>query len=533
MDLSKNNLKKLLWITPAIAAFLIALIPTLQYQWPLSWDIINHVLYAKIYAQYGLTLTNPFLNAPYGQKIGYPPLFDLLLAGLGTVSGVDYFQVARFLQPLMAISVVLSVSYVGKRFYGAVAGAGAGFLMLSSYLMGRLILSIPENLALIFLPLAVYLYYRSLQDKRLRTAFFSGILLFIIISTHQAAALCLLLIISSITLFEILYHQKLGVLKNYATFYGFSAIIMAFGFVTILILSPQILQEILNQGFSSATGMATSLSQTRALSIGGYMRNIGPIVLMFSLLGIIMALKKRSRKNNVVLVWILTMFLLSNAYWFGVNVITYRVLIYLLIPLSIIGGFGLSYLHQKLKDYEQLSSKEFRTAFLVAMFALSIFSGVLNVENPKIAQFKVKNQFEEIKIGPPSDSELDLARWFQENGNRSRSLVISNLFTGTFLAAETGMPLHYNFELYSIKNGTDANIAAMKKEGIGYIIYDKRLVLSPPDNSLYILRVDSEFYPMYYLSQDIRSHIQDIKPNYTRIVYENQDFIVLQIIFPD
>ncbi len=64
------------------------------------------------------------------------------------------------------------------------------------------------------------------------------------------------------------------------------------------------------------------------------------MVLIFAVIGVVFAIKKMQKKNIYIIVWIVTMFLLSEAYWFGINVISYRVLIYLLIPLSILGGFG-------------------------------------------------------------------------------------------------------------------------------------------------------------------------------------------------
>ena len=128
--LNKNRLKNLIWIIPAIIAFLIALIPTLKYQWPLSWDIIYHIQYAQIYAKYGFVLTDPLLDSPVGQKIGYPPLFHLLLAYLGLITKVDLFQIARSMQPFLAMFIVLSVTYVGKKLYGTIAGISAGFLLI-------------------------------------------------------------------------------------------------------------------------------------------------------------------------------------------------------------------------------------------------------------------------------------------------------------------------------------------------------------------------------------------------------------------
>ena len=51
-----EEFKKFLWIVPAVIAFLIALIPTLTYQWPLTIDIYYHIHIAQVYGQYGLTL---------------------------------------------------------------------------------------------------------------------------------------------------------------------------------------------------------------------------------------------------------------------------------------------------------------------------------------------------------------------------------------------------------------------------------------------------------------------------------------------
>ncbi len=99
MNNNKNLLINLIWIIPAIIAFLLALIPTLKYQWPLSWDTISTILSAQLYAKYGFVLINPFINAPYGDNINYPPLFYLLLAFLGNITHVNLYQIARVLQP--------------------------------------------------------------------------------------------------------------------------------------------------------------------------------------------------------------------------------------------------------------------------------------------------------------------------------------------------------------------------------------------------------------------------------------------------
>lgn len=531
MDYNSIYNKRYLILLPAIAAFIIALIPTLKYQWPLGWDIIYHIQYAQVYAHNGFTLVNPLLNAPVGQKIGYPPLFHFLIAGIGTGFGTDFFQVARYLQPILATSIVLSVSYVAYKFYGKLAGLGAGFLILSSLLFGRMILALPENLALIFLPLAVYLYYRSLKDRNLKIALLSGILFILVIATHQAATLCLVLIITSITLMELMVYRNFKALGNFLFFFLVIIAIGIIGVVSLQILAPQLLQTILQQGITAITGMSTSLPFNRSLGIYSYLGNLGILVLTFSVIGAITAIKRHQRKDNVILVWIIAMILLSNAYWFGVNVISYRVLIYLLIPLSILGGYGISIICGKLKNYKRFSSKKVRITFLVTIIIISILSAVLTVNDPNIAVFNAKNEFGSVQIAPPSDSEVDLANWFQENGNKSRSIVISNQFTGMFLASKAGMPMSYGFEHYSLKNHTDTPLLRLKEINVGYLVYDKNLVLPSEDKDkpIYIRSINSEFFSLYYFSQNITNHFDDIKPDYATKVYENKDFIVCRI----
>ncbi len=529
MNLAKIKDRRYLIVLPALAALFIALIPTLKYQWPLGWDIIYHSHYAQHYSQYGLTLTDPLLNWPYGQKLGYPPLFHFLLAAIGTIFQIDYLQVAKLLQPLLSTSIILSVSYVAYRLYGEIAGAGAGFLMLSSYLVSRIIIPLPENLALIFIPLSVYLFYSSIKNKNSLNALFGGILFVIVLSTHNAATLCLALTIISISILELVVYRNIGVFKNITTYFLSLIVLIVVGLIAVQIWSPQTLQILFNEGLTAATGINIFLPSNRPLSILSYLSNLGILVLIFSIIGCILALKKRQKTDIIVFVWILSMIFLSNAYLFGINVISYRVLIYLLIPLSIIGGYGISYIYQKMEFSKKFSSKKARTAFLVIIFGLSIISGVVTVVNPKISEFHVKNEFETIKIAPPSNAEVELADWFQQNGNKSRSLVIANQFTGMFIVYKAGMGMDYGFPFYALKNNPDNNISTLKEKYLGYIVYDKRLVLPTEDDNLYIKTIPSEFFSLFYFSQNITNNFDEIKPDYATKVYENEDFIICKI----
>jgi hypothetical protein len=530
MEWIKNN-SKYVFIIPAVAAFLLAMIPTLKYQWPLSWDIIYHIQYAEVYAQYGITLTNPLLNAPIGQKIGYPPLFHLILAGLGTIFK-DYFQVARFLQPIIVSLIVLSTSYVGYKIHGKIAGISAGFLILTSIIFVRMIFPIPENIALVFFPIAVYLFYKSLKDSRLKFAVLSGVLLVLMAATHTAATLCLFITISAITLSELILYQRTSILKNFAAFILALIVAIILGALALFVLSPDLLHNILQNGFSGVTGIATSLSQTRPLSWYVYISTLGIPLIVFGALGSLYAFKNHEKKDVFLLVWLMAMILLSVAYLFGINVISYRVLIYILIPLSILGGWGIKLIYSKIKSKPWFASRHVHIIFLIVLMSLCLLNGFLDVNDPEIAIFKVENSLGGVQIAPPSSAEVDLANWFQKNGKKTRSIISNNQFTGMFISTQTGTPLNYNFNIYAMKDSPQATLANVEKEGIGYIIYDKKLVLSPPDTSrVYVKKIPSEFYSLDYFSQDIPSNLDYIMPSYANVVYENQEFIVCEIVY--
>jgi len=527
MKINKNQLKSLIWVIPAIIAFFLILIPTLKYQWPLSWDAIYQVQYSQVYAKYGFVLINPLLNAPFGQSISYPPLFDFLIAFLGIVSKVNLFQIARFLQPFLGMFLILSVSYVSRKFYGTIAGVATGFLILSSLLLGnRIIFPLPENLALIFFPLSVYFYYYSLKEKSLKYAIIAGSLLILILLIHQTAPLILFLVISIFTLIELIVYRNIRVFKNYGAFLllPIALLILIIGLLTGL---PNIFSNVIHHAIQEA--FATTSIISKPLDILSY-GNLGVLTLIFGLIGVITAVKRRQKEDIFILSWIIVIILLINAYLFGlngINSISYRLLVYLLIPVSILGGFGVATAYHKLKDYKNFSSKKFRNAFLISLFALATFFGFLTVENPLIASFEVTNQYGAFQIAPPSPSEMDLAIWFNENGNKSKSILSNDLFPLTFVTTQTGMPLASDSDFEHFNKNVSKSF--FEKNNIGYVVLDKRLSFNSNNETLYKVEYEGEFYNLFYYSEDIPSNLNIILPSYMKVVYENNDFIVCEV----
>jgi asparagine N-glycosylation enzyme membrane subunit Stt3 len=519
MNNNKNLLINLIWIIPAIIAFLLALIPTLKYQWPLSWDTISTILSAQLYAKYGFVLINPFINAPYGDNINYPPLFYLLLAFLGNITHVNLYQIARVLQPFLAMFVVLSVSYVSRKFYGNIAGVSTGFLILSSLLLGnRLIFPLPENLALIFLPLSVYFYYYSLKNESLKHGILAGFLFILIFLIHPAAPVVLFTVIVAITLIELILYRNILAFKYYGAFLLPSIM----GVLGVFALLPSLFNNIVHQKINLALSISSAINIPIGLLSYG---NLGVLTLIFGLIGAIAAIKSRQKKDIFIISWIIVVILLINAYLFGINVYSYRLLVYLLIPVSILGGFGLSEVYNKLKNYKNFSSQNFRMVFLISIFALATFDGFLTMENPLIATDVISNQYGVFQISPPSPSDVDLANWFKEHGDKSKSIMSNDYFPLIFVATQSGMSIS-DIDFFKDFTNNDSYYAEM---GVGYIVLDKRLSFQSNNGTLYTVEYYGELYPLFYYSGNIQSNLNEILPGFVKVVYTNKDFIVCEI----
>jgi hypothetical protein len=502
-------------------AFFIALIPTLNNQWPLTLDIFVHIHNAELYSQYGLVFIDPLINPPGGTPIIYPPLFSLLLMFLHTILKIDYFQVARILQPFLAFFSVLSLSYVAKKFYGDVAGISAGFMLLSSYLFTRLVSPLPETLALIFVPLVVYLYYQSVMTKKYKYALLSSFLFLLVIFTHQATTLLLFLIITSITLVVGIIKREKHFLTSYALFLSLPLIAAVIMYITALLIAPNFANKIL----TLVQGYTASLPFSVPISVGKYLVYLG-IVLIFVIAGSVVAIKRRKTKDLFVIVWIIIIFIMSISYLFGVNVYTLRVLIHLLLPLSILGGLGLSYLYLDYKKTE-FPSKSIRSIFIISIFIISTLFAITTVTETNFEVIPNYNSqpfgsTEMIipQIAPPTNSDADLAVWFNKFGDKKSAIVSNNYATNQFLLAVTGQPIA---DVLSSEHVIEWGFGSQElaKKDVGYFVFDKRLNFSSEPNKIISHGAFIYFNKNY--------NITSLLPNNAKLLYENMNYMVFKI----
>jgi len=515
-----------MWIVPGIIAFFVALIPTLASAWPLTLDIYTHIHIAQVYAQYGFTLIDPSTNPPTGTPIAYPPLFSLILMGLAVIFKADYFTIARVLQPVLAFLAVSAVSYTAKKLYGDVAGISAGFLILSSYLFGRFVSPLPETLAIIFVPLAIYFYYRSTISKNYKFAILSSLMFLLVILTHQATTLILFLTITAITAVVGIVNREKYFLYSYPLFLSLPVIIGLILSAVALIVAPDYVSKIFTYGLTAVTGYTSSLPISDPISNSKYLVYLG-IVLIFAIAGAVVAIKRRETRDIFIFVWIIIVFLMSKSYWFGINVYTIRVLVHLLVPLSILGGLGLSYIYLDYKKTEFTNIKV-RTIFLVAIFVVSTLFAVTTVSDPQLnllpkynAQPYAQNYLIIPQITPPTDSEVELANWFNQNGDNKSAVVSNNYATNIFLQSEINQPIAgVQSSEHVIEWGFGAD--ELKQKDIGYYVFDKRLNFTSNSTDKIISEGTFIFYNTNY-------NITSLLPASSKLLYQNQNYEVFNV----
>ncbi|MGE0064566.1 MAG: hypothetical protein AB7S37_02330 [Methanobacteriales archaeon] len=445
------------------------------------------------------------------------------MAFFSSTLALSPFEIARFMQPFLAAFIVLSVTIIGARFYNRLVGVFAGILLISAFIATRIILPLPENMALIFLPVSIYFYYKSIKTSKLKFACASGTLMGIIALIHPAATLCLFISITFIT-FTLLVAFKRNIDFCFAYF-----VCVGFAF---FIGSSWWLPSLYIKSLGAPGGVATSLPSSVGTSILNYPKALGYFVCGFAIIGLARAYRRFGMsyklfgfsspwgasppiklKDLFIISWILSMFILSKAYYFGINVISYRVLIYILLPLSILAGSGLEFTFRTLGRMDGNVAR----ILLILVLSFSLFQAAENFSNSKIADFGALTVYGRVSIAPPTGGEVELAEWFK-GLEADKVASFSNYYTGVFVMAYSGQSINPLLEDFQGIPGKDE----LYRENIGYLVYDKRLKMY--DDAPFI----SSRNLLYYNPSMV--NLSDLDYDYLEKVYENGEFVVYRLV---
>ncbi|NYB50996.1 MAG: glycosyltransferase family 39 protein [Methanobacteriaceae archaeon] len=470
-----------LLLIPALAALIIALIPTLKYQWPLSWDIYYHVHISKLYLAQGFTFWDSLTYAPYGRPIFYPPLFHYLLALISIIFHGDLFQVSRYLQPVFAFLLVLSFTCVAKEFYNLKIGILVGFFLFFTSVFHRAMLPIPETMALIFFPLAVYLYYRALEGKGSKYAVIAGIISGLMMLTHNLTALIMLGVVLLFTLALKIRKEKVDY-KSLWIFLGF----------TLLVASIWWLPLIIQHGFVFNNPQTIIEGPVEYLIILG--KTVGVPGIIFAILWSFIQFRKKNSdkvhelycKDVLMIIWVLFLLVLSNVYLLGVSILIDRILNFLVFPVMVMAALGLESI-KDLNGKKQVYDKLHRV-----LVVLLILGAVISGLNYAISVKPLVN-----------DSQRDLAQWFAENGDKKGVVM-------------------------SLTEGIDPVIVSISRQPVSTGGYQPGMV-KVLDRDLY--------YSGTYTKEDVRrdkiKYFVESSPiphqSYFTLVYQNKDYKVWRV----
>ncbi|MDI9624037.1 MAG: glycosyltransferase family 39 protein [Methanothermobacter sp.] len=456
--LKKSKFNKLIIFIPAVFAFTLALIPTIKYNWPLSWDIYYHIHNMKLYSE-GIVFWDNLTAAPYGRPIFYPPLFHLSLLSIVKILNISPFLAARLIQPFLALFGVFSFSYVSRKLYGNTIGFLTGMFIILSPLFQRMMLPIPEAMAIIFLPILAYFYYLSIEKGDKRYALVAGFIWGLILLTHLLSAI---IILSVITLTTIIL--KIKGEKNLKEYW----IIIIVGLITSSLWFIPILMKY---------GFVFKSPPTQKLPFGDYIKFIGPIPFFLALIGLINIIGDWEKKDMMIFSWFISVTFISVIYIFGVNVITERIIYFNLFPVAVLASLATKALNFEKRKY---------ALFLLIIVVLSLYNGYVTANSTKPSI---------------SATAIEVAEWFKYHGDHERVVVAADYHLEPIIVSISDQPVagggYAPGTVKSINRNKYINGKFTKeemiREKIGYIIL-KTNMTPPPYSRLVYMNNDFKIY---------------------------------------
>jgi len=520
-DINKRNY----YVIPVLLSLIIVLILTLSNRFPLGWDIYTHMSYSLAYLHDGITSVDYLLNAPAGKAIGYPPLFHIILILTSFISG-SMLDAARILQIVLSVCNIFVICYAAKEFFDEKVGFFAGILLLSSFMITRFFLPIPETLAMIFFTLAVLFYYKAAVESNYKYSLIVVVCSLLTLAAHFSSFVYLMALLLVLMLVLTLILRNFNAIEYYVYIILPIFLISIAALGAMFVLGSSHLTQIVDGIFSIISNPFDLFMGQVAMGLERYIRCVGIISLLFAIVGLFYSIK--NREFLFVTLWALIAFVISNLHWFGIPVYTFRMLIYLIIPMVMLGAYGIIKLLEDIKNYNPNIIKIFTIALIILSFVLCL----VNISDPSVQIYKSTTEQSSFQIAPPTSDEVELISWFENENVGNKSILINNLFMGTVISSIDEIPLHYGFDVYTNKSLSKSSLESLNNETIGYIVYDKSLVMNNSDeyDSLDVRYVNGTYYPSYYFTKEItENNFNEIKLQHSEKVFENNRFIVCKI----
>lgn len=348
-------------LLPAAISFIVACLLLFKFSYPISWDVYYHIHMANLYLNNGLVFWDYSTVAPMGRLIMYPPLFHLFLGLICTLFNLDAFKVAWLLQPFFAFFMIFTIGYVSYRLSDCnvtVSLLTSFMAMMSFATFNRCVICTPATLAIAFSMLSLLFYYEAFDEDSIKKLLCSVISLVLICNLHMATAIITCGVLLLYTLYLILS-------GNINLKYLLCYIILSF-----ILASPWWLYISLNYTlvFNSLAGSYLRIDEF-------LIKYYGIIPSLFTFVGFYCLIRDRSIKSIFLLIWALSIVLLSQVPLLGIDTVSIRIFEVSAYPLILIAGRG------AYAVLNRIGSGNLRYLFVIFIVFYSIFASVAYVDS--------------------------------------------------------------------------------------------------------------------------------------------------------
>lgn len=376
-------------------------------------------------------------------------------------------MIFKYLQPVFAFLIVLSFSFTAYKLYNVVTGFLTGIFVLFSVIFSKIIFTTPEAMFLIIMPLLVCFYIVALENKSLKYALMSGMLLGLAFLTQTISAV---IIFGMLTIFTLIIFiiKKEANLRFYWILTGISILIAAIWWVPVFITGS----------FSLSMFISPYLSQM--VDINKYPEFLGIIPLIFAFIGTFYLIKRKEIKDILILTWLLVIIILSFIQFLNVPGGAGYILTLAIFPLMLMAGIGVQCIR-----IEGDKRPIYALAAVILLLGAYYGFGIVN------------------SIHPESASQIEVAQWFKNHGDKSRIVISNNSSVDAAIFSITNQSVPYGQQYLQMSKNLN-----IKKYLLGKY------------NTLDIINDNVGFI---VLSRNVMS-----MPNAT-VVYENKDFKIFEL----
>ena len=358
--ISNYKYNKNILIIPAIITFIVSLLLLYKYTYPISWDVYYHVHMANLYLEKGLVFWDYETVAPMGRLIMYPPLFHLILAALSNITNVLPMELAKLLQPLFAFYLIGVITYVGYKLSDEFTGFVTGLIaMLCFVTFNRSVICTPATIAIGLSMLSCLYLYHGINQNKLKYYIISSISLALVCNLHMATALISIGVLGLYGLIQ-LFKKNLNI--KYLLIYLIIFVIIGLPWWVYIYLNYTLV-------FNSIAGNPLLLTNF-------FIKYFGITPSILTIIGIYALYKEKSDKSLFLIVWALSIVLLSQINYLGFETVSIRILEVASYPLILIAGIGFVYVYDKI-----IKNMKLKYFILILLILLSSLTSLIYVDD--------------------------------------------------------------------------------------------------------------------------------------------------------